>query len=162
MDREGLVHEGVNLAFDGRMMRLDMQARTGKAVMVYGQTEVTHDLIEARLTAGGDIRFSAPALTVEDFDTESPRIIYEEAGERRELLCDYVAGCDGSHGVAMQSVPADRYRTFERTYPFGWLGILSDVPPVNDELIYANHQRGFALMQHALAHPQPLLHPVRA
>ena len=145
MDREGLVHDGVNLAFDGRMTRIDFRERTGKAVMVYGQTEVTHDLIRARLAAGATIKFSAPALAVEDFDTTRPRIIYEEEGERRELICDYVAGCDGSHGVALKSVGTERVGTFERIYPFGWLGILSDVPPADEELIYANHERGFAL-----------------
>lgn len=145
MDRVGLVHEGVNLAFADRMVRIDFRARTGKSVMVYGQTEITRDLISTRLAAGGEIKFSAPALAVEDFDIGSPRIIYEEEGQRKELDCDFVAGCDGSHGVALQSVPAKRVRTFERIYPFGWLGILSDVPPVNDELIYANHARGFAL-----------------
>ena len=145
MDREGLVHDGVNLAFAGRMERLDMRARTGKSVMVYGQTEVTRDLIEARLASGGEVIFSAPAVAVEDVDSGSPRIVYEQNGERGEIVCDFVAGCDGSHGVSLQSMPANRLRTFERIYPFGWLGILSDVPPVNDELIYANHERGFAL-----------------
>lgn len=145
MDREGLVHDGVNLAFSNRMERIDFRLRTGKAVMVYGQTEMTRDLVASRLENGGEIRFSAPALAVEDFDTGNPRIIYEEAGEQRELHCDFVAGCDGSHGVALRSVPADRITTFERVYPFGWLGILADVPPVDDELIYANHERGFAL-----------------
>ncbi|MEZ4571577.1 MAG: 4-hydroxybenzoate 3-monooxygenase [Thermomicrobiales bacterium] len=145
MDREGLVHDGFNLAFAGRMARIDMRARTGKTVMVYGQTEVTRDLIADHLASGGDIRFSAPAIAVEEFDTGNPKIVYDQDGERRELVCDYVAGCDGSHGVSLQSVPAARMRTYERIYPFGWLGILSDVPPVNDELIYANHERGFAL-----------------
>ncbi|CAN5661422.1 4-hydroxybenzoate 3-monooxygenase [soil metagenome] len=145
MDLEGLVHEGVNLAFADRMTRLDMRARTGKTVMVYGQTELTRDLIAARLAAGGEIRFSAPAIGVEDFDGGEPRIIYEQNGDRGEIVCDFVAGCDGSHGVSLQSSPIDRLRTYERIYPFGWLGILSDVPPVNDELIYANHERGFAL-----------------
>ncbi len=145
MDREGLVHDGVNMAFANRLERIDFQARTGKAVMVYGQTEMTRDLIESRLAAGGEIKFSAPALAVEDFDTSHPRITYEEAGQRKELGCDFVAGCDGSHGVALQSVPEERITTFERVYPFGWLGILADVPPVDDELIYANHERGFAL-----------------
>ncbi len=145
LDAEGIPHDGVNLAFAGRMIRIDMHAHTGKRVMVYGQTEVTRDLIDALLSSGATIKFSAPAIAVEDIDTDRPRIIYEENGQRKELACDFVAGCDGSHGVALQSVPAGRLRTFERIYPFGWLGILSDVPPINDELIYANHERGFAL-----------------
>ncbi len=145
MDREGLVHDGVNLAFANRMTRIDLRARTGKAVMVYGQTEVTRDLIESNLATGVQIQFSAPAIGVEDFNSDNPRIIYEQDGERRQLVCDYVAGCDGSHGVALKSIPGNRLRTFERIYPFGWLGILADVPPVSDELIYANHERGFAL-----------------
>jgi len=145
MDAEGLPHDGVNLAFAGRLVRVDMRALAGRGVMVYGQTEVTRDLIAALLADGLEIKFSCPALAVEDFDTDAPRIIYEQAGERRELRCDFVAGCDGSHGVALQSVPRDRVRAHERIFPFGWLGILSDVPPVNDELIYANHPRGFAL-----------------
>jgi p-hydroxybenzoate 3-monooxygenase len=146
MDREGLVHEGVNLAFSDRMTRIDLAGLTGgKTVMVYGQTEVTKDLIDARLASGGTILFSAPAVAVEDFLSDRPRIIYEEDAKRKELVCDFVAGCDGSHGVALQSIGGGKVRTFEQVYPFGWLGILSDVPPVNDELIYANHERGFAL-----------------
>jgi p-hydroxybenzoate 3-monooxygenase len=95
--------------------------------------------------AGGVVHYESPALRVEEYDTERPRIIYQQNGEQRELVCDFVAGCDGFHGVARQSIPTDKIQTFERSYPFGWLGILSDVPPVRDELIYANHERGFAL-----------------
>jgi p-hydroxybenzoate 3-monooxygenase len=147
MEREGLVHEGINIAFDGRMERIDFPAHTnGKVVMVYGQTEITHDLMKAHIDEGGGrVHYESPALRVEDYDTDRPRIIYEQNGEQKELLCDFVAGCDGFHGVARQSVPAEKLNTFERTYPFGWLGILSDVPPVREELIYANHERGFAL-----------------
>lgn len=147
MDREGLIHEGINIAFDGRLERIDFPKHTnGKVVMIYGQTEITHDLMKAHIDeSGGVVRYEAPALGVEDYDTESPRILYEQDGERKELICDFVAGCDGYHGVARKSVPADRLQVYERSYPFGWLGILSDVPPVMDELIYASHPRGFAL-----------------
>ena len=147
MDREGLVHQGINIAFDGRLERIDFPKHTnGKVVMVYGQTEITHDLMEAHIDeAGGVVHYKAPAIRVEHYETDSPKIIFEQSGEQKELVCDFVAGCDGFHGVARKSVPADKITNFERTYPFGWLGILSDVPPVKEELIYANHERGFAL-----------------
>ena len=147
MEREGLIHEGINIAFANRLERIDFPGHTnGKVVMVYGQTEITHDLMKAHIDeAGGIVHYEAPALRVEDYETDRPRIIYEQNGQQNELVCDFVAGCDGFHGVARQSLPADTITTFERTYPFGWLGILSDVPPVKEELIYANHERGFAL-----------------
>jgi len=147
MDREGLIHEGVNIAFDGRLERIDFPKQTnGKVVMVYGQTEITHDLMKAHIDkSGGTVHYDAPAINVEGCDTDSPRILYEQNGQRRELACDFVAGCDGYHGVARQSLPAHKIKTFEKTYPFSWLGMLSDVPPVMDELLYANHARGFAL-----------------
>jgi len=147
MDKEGLVHEGINIAFDGRLERIDFPKHTdGKVVMVYGQTEITYDLMKAHIDeASCEVHFEAPAIRVDDYDTDSPRIIYEHNGEQKELVCDFVAGCDGFHGIARKSVPTDKIATFERTYPFGWLGILSDVPPVKEELIYANHERGFAL-----------------
>lgn len=146
MDREGIPHDGVNLAFAGRRERIDLHHLTGgQQVMIYGQTEVTSDLIKARLEAGGSLKYNCPALAIEDFWEGPPRISYEENGRRQELVCDFVAGCDGYHGPSRPSIPADKITTFEKIYPFGWLGILSDVPPVNEELIYANHQRGFAL-----------------
>ena len=145
MDREGIIHEGVNLAFSGRMERIDFRAQVGGWVMIYGQTEVTKDLIEARLAAGGNLLYESPAVAVEDFYGSQPRIIYEQNGRKEELICDFVAGCDGYHGVSRQSIPAKELTTFEKIYPFGWLGILADVPPVEEELIYANHPRGFAL-----------------
>jgi len=147
MDKEGLVHEGINIAFYNRLERIDFPEHTdGKVVMVYGQTEITYDLMKAHIDgAGGVVHYEAPALRVEDYDTDSPKIVYEQSGKQKELVCDFVAGCDGFHGVARKSVPADKIINFERTYPFGWLGILSDVPPVKEELIYANHERGFAL-----------------
>lgn len=147
MDREGLIHEGINIAFDNRLERIDFPSHTdGKVVMVYGQTEITYDLMKAHIDeSGGIVHYEAPAIRVEDYDTKSPRIIYEQNGEQKELTCDFVAGCDGYHGVARQSVPADKIQVFERTYPFGWLGILSDVSPVRHELVYVSHERGFAL-----------------
>jgi p-hydroxybenzoate 3-monooxygenase len=146
MDREGMVHQGFSLAFDGRKTRIDMHRLTGgQSIMIYGQTEVTKDLIDARLAAGGVIAYEAPVLTVEDAESSAPQIIYEKEGRTHRLACDFVAGCDGYHGVSRKSIPSDHLHQFEKVYPFGWLGILSDVPPVEEELIYANHQRGFAL-----------------
>jgi len=147
MDKEGLVHEGINIAFDNRLERIDFPKHTnGKVVMVYGQTEITYDLMKAHIDeAGCEVHYEAPAIRVEDYDSNHPKIIYEQNGEQKELVCDFVAGCDGFHGVARKSIPANKLTNFERTYPFGWLGILSDVPPVKEELIYANHERGFAL-----------------
>ena len=147
MDRDGLIHEGINIAFDGRLERIDFPKHTnGKVVMVYGQTEITDDLMRAHMDESGcTVLYESPAIRVEDYDTDSPRIIYEQNGEQKELVCDFVVGCDGFHGVARKSVPSDKRLHYEKTYPFSWLGILSDVPPVNDELIYANHERGFAL-----------------
>lgn len=147
MDRDGLIHEGINIAFNGRLERVDFPKYTnGKAVMVYGQTEITHDLMKAHIDeAGGIVHYEAPALGIEAINSSQPRIIFEQNGRRQELICDFVAGCDGYHGVARQSFPSGQIQIFERVYPVGWLGILSDVPPVNEELIYANHKRGFAL-----------------
>ena len=147
MDREGLIHEGINIAFDGRLERIDFPKHTnGKVVMVYGQTEITDDLMKAHVDeAGCTVLYETPAIRVEDYNTDSPRIIYEQDGKQKELVCDFATGCDGFHGVARKSVPANQQRNYERIYSIGWLGILSDVPPVNEELIYANHERGFAL-----------------
>lgn len=146
MDREGIVHQGFSLAFDGRKTRIDMHGLTGgNSIMIYGQTEMTKDLIDARLAAGAVIEYEAPALAVENADSSTPQIVYEKNGRKNRLICDFVAGCDGYHGVSRKSIPRDQLSEFEKIYPFGWLGILSDVPPVDEELIYANHQRGFAL-----------------
>jgi p-hydroxybenzoate 3-monooxygenase len=146
MDREGIAHGGFSLAFDGRKTRIDMHGLTGgNHIMIYGQTEVTKDLIDARLAAGGVIEYEAPVLAIEDADTATPQLVYAQNGRQQRLTCDVVAGCDGYHGVSRKSLPKDRLREFEKIYPFGWLGILSDVPPVDEELIYANHERGFAL-----------------
>ncbi len=146
MDREGIEHQGFSLAFDGRKTRIDMhQLAGGQSIMIYGQTEVTKDLIDARLAAGAVIEYEAPVLSVEDAESSTPQILYEKEGRTQRLACDFVAGCDGYHGVSRKRIPGDRLRQFEKVYPFGWLGILSDVPPVEDELIYANHELGFAL-----------------
>jgi p-hydroxybenzoate 3-monooxygenase len=143
--REGLVHHGVELAFGGVRHRIDMHAATGKTVMIYGQTEVTRDLMTARADAGLATVYEAADVTPHDFDGDHPRVSYVKDGVTHEIACDFIAGCDGFHGVSRQSVPAAAIRTFERVYPFGWLGILSETPPVSHELIYTNHERGFAL-----------------
>jgi p-hydroxybenzoate 3-monooxygenase len=147
MEREALIHDGFSLAFDGRRLRIDLRELTGQGVTVYGQTEITRDLIEARLRNGEPILYEAPVVAVEDFDGvgAAPCVIYEYHGARHKLRCEFIAGCDGFHGAARKSIPTARLNVHERAYPFGWLGILSDVPPVDHELIYANHERGFAL-----------------
>lgn len=146
MDAEGLPHDGVELAFDNRRVRIDLTGLTGgKQVMVYGQTEVTRDLMEAREAEGGKTLYEVDNVQPHDLDGDAPYVTFEQNGETLRLDCDYIAGCDGYHGVSRQSIPADRLKTFERVYPFGWLGLLSDTPPVSDELIYARHERGFAL-----------------
>ncbi len=145
LDAEGLVHHGFDLAFDGDRHRIDLHGLTGKTVTVYGQTEVTRDLIGARLAAGGEIIFEAADVAVAEMTTVRPAVTYLKGGKTHRITCDFVAGCDGFHGVSRQSIPSDVRQEFERVYPFGWLGILADVPPVADELIYANGERGFAL-----------------
>ncbi|GIZ50568.1 4-hydroxybenzoate 3-monooxygenase [Noviherbaspirillum aridicola] len=146
MDREGHVHEGFSLAFAGRRERIDLKALTGgKTVMVYGQTEVTRDLMAAREAAGGVTFYEARDVKPEGFYGDTPRVSFLKDGERVDIECDYIAGCDGFHGVCRQSVPREAITCFERVYPFGWLGILSRTPPAAPELIYASHERGFAL-----------------
>lgn len=145
LHREGLVHDGVELAVRGRRFRVDFRQLTGKTVTVYGQTEVTKDLIAARLAGDGPIVWEAADVAIHDAATERPRLTWRSDGAGHELVCDFVAGCDGYHGVSRPSLPADMLRTFEREYPFGWLGILAEVPPCSHELIYASHERGFAL-----------------
>ena len=143
--REGLVHHGVELAFGGARHRIDMHAATGKTVMIYGQTEVTRDLMKARADAGLTTVYEAADVTPHDFESGKPRVSYIKDGITHEIACDFIAGCDGFHGISRQSVPAGAITTFERVYPFGWLGILSETPPVSHELVYTNHERGFAL-----------------
>ncbi len=146
MDREGHVHEGVEFSFAGRTERIDLKGLSGgKTVMVYGQTEVTRDLMDARAKTGATSIYEASDVQLHDFYSDKPRVTFVKDGKTVELECDYIAGCDGFHGVSRKSVPRDSIKTFERVYPFGWLGILSETPPVSDELIYANHERGFAL-----------------
>lgn len=145
LDREGLVHDGFELAFDGNRHRICLNDLTGKSVTVYGQTEVTRDLIEARLAAGGEIVFEASNVTPVDVTSSRPKVHYDHDGHDHEISCDFIAGCDGFHGISRQTIPEDMRRDFKRVYPFGWLGVLADVPPVADELIYASGDRGFAL-----------------
>lgn len=143
LHREGLVHDGAEIAVRGQRFRIDFRELTGKAVTVYGQTELTKDLIAARLAGDGPIVWEAASVAVHDIDTTRPRLTYRLDGVERTLTCDFIAGCDGYHGVSRASLPGSQ--TFDRTYPFGWLGILADVPPCSPELIYARHARGFAL-----------------
>jgi len=142
---EGLVHDGIELAYGGERHRIDMKGATGKTVMIYGQTEVTLDLMYARKAAGLTTVYEAADVTPLDFDTEHPRLTYVKDGTTHEISCDFIAGCDGFHGISRASVKPSAIETFERVYPFGWLGILSETPPVSHELIYSNHARGFAL-----------------
>ncbi len=146
MHREGLVHGGFELLFKGARHRIDMQTLTGgRQVMVYGQTEVTRDLMDARTAAGLTTVYEAREVSVHDFDGERPRVRYTSQGQQHELSCDFIAGCDGFHGVCRASVPPGAITEYEKVYPFGWVGVLADVPPVSHELIYANTERGFAL-----------------
>jgi p-hydroxybenzoate 3-monooxygenase len=145
LHKEGLIHNGIELCFGGARHRIAFDKLTGKHVTVYGQTEVTHDLMDARAAAGAKTVYEAANVSVHDFDGARPRVRYEKDGKTHEIECDFIAGCDGYHGVSRASVPANAITTFERVYPFGWLGVLSDTPPVSDELIYSNHERGFAL-----------------
>jgi p-hydroxybenzoate 3-monooxygenase len=146
MHREGLVHSGFEILWRGRRHRIDMQRLTGgKSVMVYGQTELTRDLMEARLAAGLPTVYEAANVAVHDFSTARPRVIYQVDGESHEIACDFIAGCDGFHGVCRASVPPGSITEYEKVYPFGWLGLLSDTAPVSPELIYINTPRGFAL-----------------
>lgn len=146
MDAEGLLHDGFELVLNGRRERIDLKALTGgKQVMVYGQTEVTRDLMHARAASGAMSVYEAADVELHDVTSEKPYVTFTHQGETVRLDCDYIAGCDGFHGIARRSIPADRLKTFERVYPFGWLGLLSDTPPVNHELIYASSERGFSL-----------------
>jgi len=145
MHAEGLPHSGFELSFDGDSIRIDIEALTGQRVMVYGQTEVTKDLIAHRLEDGCPIVFSAKNVALHDVSSDGPSVTFETDGMTRRIACDYIAGCDGFHGISRQTIPAQILTTYERTYPFGWLGILVEKPPVSDELIYANHANGFAL-----------------
>ena len=142
---EGIAHHGTLISYGDEMFRVDFTEHTGQQVMIYGQTEVTRDLYAAREKAGGGIEFNVADVVIEGADTDAPHVDYTVEGEARRLDCDFVAGCDGFHGVSRQAIPPEVRREYEKVYPFGWLGILTQTPPVNSELIYANSPRGFAL-----------------
>ena len=142
MMREGLVHDGFLLAFEGRTHRIDLEGLSGRHVLVYGQTEIQRDLGEA---AASRVVWEARDVSLSDFDGPHPRVAYDHGGARHVVEGDFIAGCDGYHGVCRASVPAGKITRYERVYPFGWLGVLADVGPLNDELVYVNHARGFAL-----------------
>ena len=145
MRNEALVHGGTQICVRGIRHRIDFRALTGKSVTVYGQTEITRDLMEARAAAGMETVYEAQDASLHDFDRANPRVRYRKNGREAEIECDFIAGCDGFHGVSRKSAPPGIVRTYERVYPFGWLGVLSETPPVSEELIYIRHDNGFAL-----------------
>jgi p-hydroxybenzoate 3-monooxygenase len=145
LNRERLVHDGVELAFDSKRRRIDLKALSGKSVTIYGQAEIQNDLMNAHEAAGTPIIYEAEDVSLHGLTGKTPRLRYSQGGESRDIACDFIAGCDGFHGVSRQAIPQEVIRIYEKVYPFGWLGILSDTPPVNHELIYNNHERGFAL-----------------
>jgi p-hydroxybenzoate 3-monooxygenase len=145
LHQEGLIHDGVEIGFRGTRHRIAFNQLVGKTVTVYGQTEMTRDLMEARAASGGASVYEAEDVALHDWSGPNPWVGYRKNGVTHEIACDFIAGCDGYHGVSRASVPAAKYRAFEREYPFGWLGVLADVPPPWSELIYANSERGFAL-----------------
>lgn len=142
---EGLIHDGTQFTVRGRRHRIDIEELTGRTVVVYGQTEITRDLMRARERSGQTTVYEAKDVSLHDITGERPTIRYVKDGVACKLAADFVVGCDGYHGVSRQTIPADRLKLHERVYPFGWLGVLADVPPVSDELIYVHHERGFAL-----------------
>jgi p-hydroxybenzoate 3-monooxygenase len=144
--REGLRHGGIYIAFDGARHRIDMAALTGgRAITIYGQNEVVRDLIDARLATARPLYFDVDEVGVDGFESAGPVVRFRHEGAAQTIDCDFIAGCDGFHGVCRESVPADRLRVYEKIYPFGWLGILAEAPPSSDELVYSHHDRGFAL-----------------
>ncbi|HLK70247.1 MAG TPA: 4-hydroxybenzoate 3-monooxygenase [Bryobacteraceae bacterium] len=146
MRREGLIHHGIELRFRREAHRIDLHALTGRAITVYGQHEVVKDLIRARLAAGGPIWFDAHEASIHDFDNSNSRIRFMHQDEEYEIGCDFIGGCDGFHGICRPSIPTGSLQFFEKVYPFAWLGILAQAPPASEELIYACHERGFALL----------------
>jgi p-hydroxybenzoate 3-monooxygenase len=142
---EGLIHDGIELSFGGARHRIDLKGLTGEVVTVYGQTEITRDLMDARAAAGRQTVYGAEDVTPLEITGARPRVAYSYLGERHELECDFIAGCDGFHGVSRRTIPDEVLRAYERVYPFGWLGVMVDRPPVSEELIYASSERGFAL-----------------
>ena len=158
--REGLVHKGCYISIEDERFEINFEELTGgKHVVVYGQTDVTKDLINARLASGADLRFECDNVAIHDIESDRPRLTYASNGEPQEVVCDFIAGCDGFHGVARQAFPASLLRVYERVYPFGWLGILAEAPPVMDELIYARHPRGFAL--YSMRSPKVVRHYIQ-
>ncbi|MEM9636452.1 MAG: 4-hydroxybenzoate 3-monooxygenase [Pseudomonadota bacterium] len=145
MKEKGIAHHGTLISYDDTLFRIDFQKHTGTSVMVYGQTEVTQDLYAARDAHGGQTEFEVEGVIIHDADRDAPFVTYQVKGQERRIDCDFIAGCDGFHGVSRKSIPDTARREFEKVYPFGWLGVLSETPPVNDEIIYANSHRGFAL-----------------
>lgn len=145
LQREGVPHEGTLIAYQGRRHRIDLKALTGKTVTVYGQTEVTRDLMAARRASGAPAIYEAEEVSLHDLGSPRPRVRFRNGTEFVEIECDYIAGCDGFHGVSRKSIPAERLTIHERVYPFGWLGVLVDKPPAAEELVYIHHERGFAL-----------------
>ena len=145
LHRDGIVESGFNLADGERLIRIEVDRLTGKQLVVYGQTELTRDLIEASEERGLEIIWKASNVALHDIDSASPSVTFERDGRQERVTCDFIAGCDGFHGPSRRAIPKNLAREFERQYPFGWLGILADVPPCNDELIYSNHENGFAL-----------------
>jgi p-hydroxybenzoate 3-monooxygenase len=146
LKREGLIHYGIELSFLGRRHRIDFKELTGRGITVYGQNEVVKDLTRARIAKGGEIIFEAENVTIHDVQTDRPSIRYRKDGSLHQVDCDFIAGCDGFHGICRPSIPAELLTVYERVYPFAWLGILAEAPPSSHELIYANHERGFALL----------------
>jgi p-hydroxybenzoate 3-monooxygenase len=146
MHREGLVHHGIELRFDGVGHRIPLSDLAGgRVIVVYGQTEVVKDLIAARLESGAPLHFEAEDVSVHDVDSDAPTVRYRHEGAEHELRCDVIAGCDGFHGICRQAMPEERMQVFQREYPFAWLGILAEAPPSAEELVYTRHERGFAL-----------------
>jgi p-hydroxybenzoate 3-monooxygenase len=145
MDREGFVHDGTNISTGDRMIHIDLKGLTGKSVMVYGQTELTHDLYDARDRLGGKVIHHAEGVQIHDIESERPFVTYVKDGVEHKIAGDFICGCDGFHGVSRQTIPKSVLKEYEKVYPFGWFGILSETPPVNHELIYARSDRGFAL-----------------
>jgi p-hydroxybenzoate 3-monooxygenase len=146
MQREGIVHDGIELQFDGERHRIDFDGLVGKSIVIYGQTEVVKDLVEARLESGRPLLFEVADVSVSDVETDRPRLAFTHDGSRQELECDVIAGCDGFHGICRPSIPAGVLTEFSREYPFGWLGILAAVAPSIEELVYSAHEGGFALL----------------
>ena len=139
MDREGLVHEGLDIAIGDRRHRIDLKKHTGKTLMFYGQTELTKDLMDAREALNAQVVYEAKNVSIEDLDSKTPKLRYEKNDKKYEVVCDFIAGCDGFHGISRRSIPETVLKTHEQVYPFGWLGILSKTRPVSDEVIYVNN-----------------------